>query len=101
MTEGLKGQVAIITGASRGIGLAIAQALAAQDIAVALVERSEATVQAASETIQKMGGRARIAGLRCSGERLLGDSQGDLSVDGPVRLRSPALLSSRSSSSPM
>ena len=58
MTEGLKGQVAIITGASRGIGLAIAQALAAQDIAVALVGRSEATVQAASETIQKIGGRA-------------------------------------------
>jgi hypothetical protein len=46
-------------------------------------------------------GRARIAGLRCSGERRLGDSQGDLSVDGPVRLRSSALLSSRSSSSPM
>lgn len=58
MAEQLKGQVAIITGASRGIGLAIAQALAAQDIAVALVGRSDATVQAASETIQKMGGRA-------------------------------------------
>ena len=58
MTEGLKGQVAIITGASRGIGLAVAQALAAQDVAVALVGRSEATIQAASETIQKMGKRA-------------------------------------------
>jgi NAD(P)-dependent dehydrogenase (short-subunit alcohol dehydrogenase family) len=58
MTEGLKGQVAIITGASRGIGLAIAQALAAQDVAVALVGRSEATLQAASETIRKMGGQA-------------------------------------------
>lgn len=58
MTEGVKGQVAIITGASRGIGLAIAQALAAQDVAVALVGRSEATLQAASETIRKMGGQA-------------------------------------------
>ena len=65
MTEGLKGQVAIITGASRGIGLAIAQALAAQDIAVALVGRSEATVQAASETIQKIGGSGHRPPCKC------------------------------------
>ena len=58
MAEGLKGQVAIITGASRGIGFAIAQAFAAEDIAVALVARSEAAVRTASETIQKMGRRA-------------------------------------------
>ena len=58
MAERLKGQVAIITGASRGIGFAIAQAFAAEDIAVALVARSEATVRTASETIQRTGRRA-------------------------------------------
>jgi 3-oxoacyl-[acyl-carrier protein] reductase len=58
MVERLKGQVAIITGASRGIGLAITQAFAAEGIAVALVARSEAAVRTASETIQKMGRRA-------------------------------------------
>jgi NAD(P)-dependent dehydrogenase (short-subunit alcohol dehydrogenase family) len=58
MAERLKGQVAIVTGASRGIGLAIARALAAEDIAVALVARSQAGVQTASETIKKMGRRA-------------------------------------------
>jgi NAD(P)-dependent dehydrogenase (short-subunit alcohol dehydrogenase family) len=58
MAERLKGQVAIITGASRGIGFAIAQAFAAEDIAVALVARSEAAVRTASETIQGMGRRA-------------------------------------------
>src|SRR5215469_13028827 len=58
MTEPLKGQVAIITGGSRGIGLAIAQAFAAEGIAMALVARSEAAVRTASETIQTAGGRA-------------------------------------------
>jgi hypothetical protein len=58
MAEQLKGQVAILTGASRGIGFAIAQAFAAEDIAVALVARSEAAVRTASETIQRMGRRA-------------------------------------------
>jgi NAD(P)-dependent dehydrogenase (short-subunit alcohol dehydrogenase family) len=58
MAERLKNQVAIITGASRGIGFAIAQAFAAEDIAVALVARSEAAIRTASETIQRMGGRA-------------------------------------------
>ena len=71
MAEQLKGQVAIITGASRGIGLAIAQALAAQDIAVALVGRTEATVQAASETIEKMGGRSPSAQTSLTNERLI------------------------------
>jgi len=52
MPESLNGQVAIITGGSGGIGLAIAQAFAAEGTVVALVARSEAAVRTASETIR-------------------------------------------------
>lgn len=58
MGEGLKGQVAIITGGSRGIGLAIGKALAANGVAVALVARSQEAVQAAAKSIQTAGARA-------------------------------------------
>lgn len=58
MAEPLGGQVAIVTGGSRGIGLAIAKALAAEGVAVALVARSQEAVQAAAQDIQTAGARA-------------------------------------------
>lgn len=58
MSERLEGQVAIITGGSRGIGLAIGKALAAHGVAVALVARSRDDVQAAAKSIQMAGFRA-------------------------------------------
>ena len=58
MSERLEGQVAIVTGGSRGIGLAIGKALAANGVAVALVARSQEAVQAAAKSIQLAGSRA-------------------------------------------
>jgi NAD(P)-dependent dehydrogenase (short-subunit alcohol dehydrogenase family) len=58
MGERLEGQVAIITGGSRGIGLAIGKALAAEGVAVALVARSKEAVEEAAKTIRAGGSRA-------------------------------------------
>src|SRR5262245_35477076 len=58
MTGVLDGQVAIVSGAGRGIGLAIAKTLAEAGAAVALVARTEADINTAASTIRRAGGRA-------------------------------------------
>ncbi len=54
----LTGKVALITGASRGIGLAIASALAAAGARVALASRKQEGVDEAAEVIRRQGGEA-------------------------------------------
>ena len=54
----LSGKVALVTGASRGIGLAIAQALAAAGVRVALSGRKQASLEQAAEQIRLAGGQA-------------------------------------------
>jgi 3-oxoacyl-[acyl-carrier protein] reductase len=54
----LAGQVAIVTGASQGLGRAIAEALAAAGAAVALVARSADKLAGVAAGIQAAGGRA-------------------------------------------
>jgi NAD(P)-dependent dehydrogenase (short-subunit alcohol dehydrogenase family) len=51
-------QVAIVTGGGRGIGQAVATALAAHGFAVAVVARSGGEVERATAAIQSRGGRA-------------------------------------------
>lgn len=53
-----EGQVALITGAGRGIGRAIALALAADGIACALTARTEAGLRETAERIRQAGGEA-------------------------------------------
>jgi NAD(P)-dependent dehydrogenase (short-subunit alcohol dehydrogenase family) len=54
----LTGKVALITGASRGIGLAIAQAYATAGAKVILASRKQDALDAAAEQIRAVGGEA-------------------------------------------
>src|SRR5258708_4888666 len=53
--ESLRGKVAIVTGGSRGIGLAVARALVADGVQVAITGRSEAHLSAARRKIEAAG----------------------------------------------
>lgn len=54
----LQGQVAIVTGSSRGLGLAAAEWLVQAGAAVTLLARSEEVVVAEAQRLSKSGGRA-------------------------------------------
>ena len=60
MDLGLTGKRALVTGASKGIGLAIAQVLAAEGCRVDIASRSLGSLEAAAEAIRKSAPRAEL-----------------------------------------
>ncbi|MCK4294697.1 MAG: SDR family NAD(P)-dependent oxidoreductase, partial [Planctomycetes bacterium] len=60
MAKELVGKVAIVTGASRGIGRAISLALAGEGAAVVLAARSIEKLEQTAEQVSKAGGQAEI-----------------------------------------
>ncbi|MBN8807593.1 MAG: SDR family NAD(P)-dependent oxidoreductase [Sphingomonas sp.] len=63
MTRKFEGQLALVTGASRGIGAAIAHKLAAEGAHVVLTARSAGALEQVEEAIHAAGGTATIAPL--------------------------------------
>jgi NAD(P)-dependent dehydrogenase (short-subunit alcohol dehydrogenase family) len=59
----LAGKLALVTGASRGIGAATAEALAAAGAHVILVARTASALESVDDRIHEAGGRATIAPL--------------------------------------
>jgi NAD(P)-dependent dehydrogenase (short-subunit alcohol dehydrogenase family) len=60
MDLGLAGKRALVTGASKGIGLAIAQALAAEGCGVDIASRNPAALETAAEAIRMATPRAQV-----------------------------------------
>lgn len=58
--HGLEGRVAVITGASSGIGEAVAEGLAEQGVKVALAARREGRLEVLAERIRRAGGQALV-----------------------------------------
>jgi NAD(P)-dependent dehydrogenase (short-subunit alcohol dehydrogenase family) len=63
MTKAFEGKIALVTGASRGIGAAIAQALASQGAHVIITARTAKDLEAVEDAIFAAGGSATIAPL--------------------------------------
>lgn len=63
MTKPLEGQIALVTGASRGIGAATAEALALAGAHVIITARTGSDLEAVEDRIHNAGGSATIAPL--------------------------------------
>src|ERR1700675_3499030 len=55
MDLGLKGKVAMVAGASRGLGFSVARALAQEGALVSIVSRDSAAIGAAAHRIEELG----------------------------------------------
>ena len=65
----MTGKVAIVTGGSRGIGLATARALLSEGLNVAITATSDETLREANEELSRGGNGARVLALRADVRR--------------------------------
>ena len=83
----LDGRVALVTGASRGLGFAMAEALAAFGATVILNGRDEATLEVAAERLRAAGGTALVSAFdvadaeaTVAAVRAIGEEHGRLDI---------------------
>jgi NAD(P)-dependent dehydrogenase (short-subunit alcohol dehydrogenase family) len=86
MTD-LSGKVAVVTGASRGLGQRVAVRLAAHGAALVLVARSKAALTGTADRIVRKGGRAEVVTANLSDPRSL-----DVVVAAANRIGPPSIL---------
>ncbi|MBV8422553.1 MAG: SDR family oxidoreductase [Hyphomicrobiales bacterium] len=83
----LAGEVAVVTGAGRGIGRAIAEMQAQEGAKVAVIARTAAEVEAVADAIQAKGGTARAYALDIVDREAVADAFSAVGSDlGPVGL---------------
>ena len=76
----------VISGASRGLGAALARRLAARGVRILLVARSEAALRAVAADCAARGARARIAALDVRDAAALAAALAGFEAEGPVDL---------------
>ena len=81
MDLGLRGARAVVTGASRGIGLAIADGLAAEGADVALLARGEEQLAVAREQVARHGGRVLTRSVDVTDHVALDDVVADVAYE--------------------
>ncbi|MDA1311859.1 MAG: SDR family NAD(P)-dependent oxidoreductase [Acidobacteria bacterium] len=78
-SRSLEGHVAVITGASKGLGRQMAESLAASGAAVGLVARSKALLDEVAAGIRDKGGKAAVAVADVSDEAAVADVAAQIS----------------------
>jgi 3-oxoacyl-[acyl-carrier protein] reductase len=68
MTQSLKGKVAFVTGAGRGIGKAVAIALANEGVSIGLLARTEAALKEVVSEVEGLGVKAAYAPVDISSQ---------------------------------
>ena len=100
MARSLEGKTALVTGASKGLGKAMAVALANAGASLALVSRDRARLEEVAHEIQDSGGRAevfvadvtdetQVAGVRDAFAGKLGPTLGILVNNAGINIRKP------------
>jgi NAD(P)-dependent dehydrogenase (short-subunit alcohol dehydrogenase family) len=80
MSEFLKGKAAVVSGASRGLGRAIAVALAAEGVHVALVARDAEKLEETAEAIRSGGGEAAVFAADITSEEQVAEVERSISA---------------------